>query len=100
MGYTSSDGSIHDSLERAQHAELTILLKVPLENPSPSGGGATFSMSVISEILKHREQIIDILTTKPNSLPKARKINGGTKKRKPAVMNNDPGYPDSMAPTK
>ena len=34
-------------------------------------------------LVQKSEQVIDILTTGPNSKPKARRINGGTKKRTP-----------------
>jgi hypothetical protein len=46
-------------------------------------------------ILANAEKIVDILTMKPSSLPKARKINGGRKQRKakteaPAAIPSTP----------
>lgn len=40
-------------------------------------------------ILKHKDEIMDILTTTESSRPAARKVNGGTKKRKPKTTATD-----------
>lgn len=67
VGFKSSDGKLHTTIEEAQRAELDILLESPLSTDS---------------ILRNKDKIIDILTMKSNSLPRARRVNGGTKKRK------------------
>lgn len=76
--YQSSDGTAHSSLEEAQRHELKNLLaeKIGWVIGSEDLDKAT------TAVIKNAEAIIDILTTTPNSKPKARKINGGTKKRK------------------
>lgn len=68
--YTDSEGKAHANLEEAQKAELRIII-----NKYPDAADS------IEVIMKEREKIIDILTMKPSSKPRARKINGGTKNR-------------------
>lgn len=76
--YQSSDGTAHSSLEEAQKFEIFNILK----------SGGKWADEVLDEvadaIMDNAEAIVDILTTTPSSKPKARKINGGTKKRKKA----------------
>lgn len=74
--YKSSDGSAHATLEKAQTHELMAMFL-------PQIGEETDREVVVSVIMANTDKIVDILTMKPNSLPKARKINGGTKKRTP-----------------
>lgn len=76
--YQSSDGTAHSSLEEAQRAELKTLLK---EEAGFEEGLAL--ADVVQAIISNAETIVDILTTTPTSKPKARKVNGGTKKRTP-----------------
>lgn len=66
--YTTSDGALHLTLEDAQKHELRQLLAI-----APETAGA---------ILEGKDRIMDILTMRDSALPRARKINGGTKKRK------------------
>lgn len=75
-GYTSSDGNFHATLEEAQARELSLIFGAAHEREWVVDVMAAF---IVGQKLK----FIDILTMKPNSLPKARKINGGTKKRTP-----------------
>lgn len=42
-----------------------------------------FGPEVSHQMVKYGAKIADILTTTPTSKPKARKVNGGTKTRKP-----------------
>lgn len=74
--YQSSDGTAHSSLEEAQKAEIINVFKTHEKWDSEH------VEEVADSIMDHAEAIIDILTTKPNSLTKARKVNGGTKRRK------------------
>lgn len=77
-GYQSSDGMIHGSLVEAQKAELVILFK---EN-DPATPDAPWDLNEIADwLVRHQQQAVDILTMKPSSKPRARKINGGTKAR-------------------
>ena len=61
------DGKAFASLRDAQKAALEALL------PDPEFG--------VEALLERRDAIVNILTTKETSLPRARKANGGTKKR-------------------
>jgi hypothetical protein len=79
-GYTSSDGKFHSTLEEAQAAEISKLMNT-LQGSNTMAIPAIEAMA--KDIVCHSAEFIDILTMKPNSLPKARKINGGTKKRQP-----------------
>jgi hypothetical protein len=74
--------SLFTSLEQAQEHELALLV------------GATAAPI----ILKEKERILNILTTTPNSKPKARKINGGRKPRSAKPVTNQPSEPQSTEP--
>lgn len=73
--YQSSDGTAHSTLEEAQRFEIKQIL---LSSNVSIADGDDLSWCII----KNAEAIVDILTTTPTSKPKARKVNGGTKKRK------------------
>jgi hypothetical protein len=62
------------TIEDAQKAELVELL-------SETAFNAEDTKLIAAVIVEDSEKIIDILTMKPSSRPKARKINGGRKKR-------------------
>ena len=49
------------------------------------GLGALKANEVAPWLIENKDEVIDILTTTSKSLPKARKIHGGTKNRKPVV---------------
>jgi hypothetical protein len=74
QSYKTSDGTILGSFDEAQAYELADELKDVFPN-------ADSRKEIIKCLIGHKERIVDILTMKPNSLPAARKINGGTKKR-------------------
>lgn len=84
--YKTSDGQVFGSIEDAQTHELAIAIA--------KSKGATVSFDSAKEIagliMENRESIVDVLTTTPNSKPKARAINGGTKKRVKKVAVSDP----------
>lgn len=69
------------TLEGAQKAELRIVFHTADKSNDTSTPWTV--EEIANEIYKHSAKVIDILTMKTNSLPKARKINGGTKKRTP-----------------
>lgn len=63
------------TIQDAQRAELRSVLKL-----EDTGANAP----IIESFINNLDLIVDILTMRPNSKPRARKINGGTKKRKTA----------------
>lgn len=79
--YQSSDGTAHSSLEEAQKAEIKALFK--REERANTSEWLEPSLEYIADLLvENAGQVVDILTTTPTSKPKARKVNGGTKRRK------------------
>lgn len=68
LAFTDSQGNTYGTLEAAQKAELKHLLDSEID---------------ADVIIKNKDKIIDILTTTPTSKPRARKINGATRARKP-----------------
>jgi hypothetical protein len=71
LAFKTTDASTFSELHEAQEHEIS-LLHADLA-------------TVASMILEYSDKIVDILTTTPTSKPKARKIHGGTKTRKPRV---------------
>jgi hypothetical protein len=83
--YQTSDSNVFPTLALAQEHELILLLK-PVGLTGANDGEATINR-VAKCILENAPQIVDILTTKSNSKPKARAANGGRKPRKnPALQ--------------
>lgn len=72
--YQTSDGKTHPTLDAAKTAELEIALLKP---------GQTCITA--ADIVAQAEKVVDILTTGPESRPRARRVNGGRKPRKPKV---------------
>ena len=72
--FKASDGRVYDSIEGAQVGEI-FAMDIP----------TTTSSDVARWIVANSCKIVDILTMKPSSRPKARKVNGGKKTRKAAV---------------
>ena len=88
--YKTSDGQVFGTIEQAQLHELqNALLNITIPPAFGSGSGVTITESVAREILKKKDIIIDVLTTTQNSKPKARSVNGGTKKRKLVITDAD-----------
>jgi hypothetical protein len=81
--YKSSDGTICGSLEEVQRRELALILTRP---GTMEGSPLAVCMEELtSQIIDKAAQVIDVLTTKESSLPKARAVNGGKKPRKKRV---------------
>lgn len=79
--YKTEDGSIFGTIEEAQKYELRCLVEghpVMQSVELPKDWGKT----IATIIMDNRDVVLDILTTTPTSKPAARKINGGSKKRK------------------
>lgn len=84
--YQTSDGSIHPTIEAAQQHELAEFLK-GTEAFDPD---SDFN-NIANKMVVQSEKLVDILTMKPSSRPKARKANGATRKPrtpKPAETNS------------
>jgi hypothetical protein len=73
------------TIEEAQKHELELLLDAADE-------------SAINQIINSKDKVVDILTTKAGSLPKARKVNGGRKVRSAKPVTNQPSEPDATQP--
>lgn len=79
------------TLEQAQEFELVgLIVSIHAKNDNELAG----------ELVKHADKVIDILSTKASSRPKARKANGGTKKRKAGVdVSKLPDFPSGCVQT-
>lgn len=76
--YKASDGKCYGTLQEAQVVEIcAILSELHLLNVEEQ-------QKVAEGLVDAKDAVIDILTTTDTSRPKARRINGGSKKRKPA----------------
>jgi hypothetical protein len=78
------------TMEEAQMEELTLLFDFASE--------PIVSTRILQSFIKNKERVVDILTTKAGSLPKARKVNGGTKKRAAKPVATPPVEPMSTQP--
>lgn len=70
--YKTADGQVFGSIETAQLHEVECLFR---KNPFTSAAEAA------GIIVRNKDILVDILTTTPNSKPKARSTHGGTKNR-------------------
>jgi len=73
--YKTSDGQVFGSIEEAQIHELLLVVNLDKDQAE--------------YVIQHKDKVVDILTTTPNSKPKARATNGGTKKRAKKVVTPD-----------
>ncbi len=74
------------SIEEAQKEELQELLKPEFKHDANSAG----FIEALLAIVKNKEAIVNILTLKASSHPKARKANGATRKaRNPVPQPKD-----------
>lgn len=80
QAYVTSDNQTFADLNAAIGHELGIVLNIDAE-------------AVIQALLTNRDKVIDLLTTTPSSKAKARRVNGGTKKRTPKPAGNAPELP-------
>ena len=75
--FVTEDGKSFTTLEDAQRHEIAGLLGLDVNEG--------IEKAVLDRIMEKLELLSDILTTTATSKPKARKVNGGTKKRKPSA---------------
>ena len=77
QSFQTSDGKIHSTISEAQRHEIVELIK-EIESPE-----LTAVDRIAEHLVNHQDRVVDILTTKATSKPKARAINGGRKVRTP-----------------
>lgn len=78
-----SDGKVFPTLRDAQINEMCILLAGSMPQGSPPD-------DISGVLVDSADEVIDILTTKESSKPKARSIHGGKKSRKPPAVEKSP----------
>ena len=83
QSFQTSDGTIHPTIEKAKERELLLLMNEAdgLAKNDPTNDG--IKDVLIEHLIINQERVVDILTTKASSKPKARAINGGRKVRTP-----------------
>lgn len=74
MIITTSNEKVFETLADAQQEELAVIL---CGGGEPSETLKTFCQKMV----QNADKIVDVLSTTPTSKPRARKVNGGTKKR-------------------
>ncbi len=80
--YKTSDGEKFEKLSDAQQHELELLF--PPDHTRQEAPGMYYDGKLIAAVLMQKADIVsDILSTTSKSKPRARAINGGTKKRTP-----------------
>ena len=79
--FTTSDNIIHATIEAARKHELAITLEGCMRD-------ADNCEAIAESIINNSEKVIDCLTMKATSHPRARKANGA--KRKPKTANENP----------
>jgi hypothetical protein len=87
--YKTSDDKVFGDIKHAQLHELELVIK---KHPTFKLNGATGELpeTVVAGILLDcKDVIMDILTTTANSKPKARVVNGGSKKRPSKTVITD-----------
>lgn len=79
IAFTDSTGAVHATLEAAQAAEVQALFVT-------ASFGVENAKAIAETMMALKDKLLDILTTTPESRPKARRVNGGTKKRNAAPV--------------
>ena len=74
QSFQTSDGKLHDSISAAQVHEMAALI-----DSTPVDKMAQF-------LVEQKDKVVDILTMTTRSKPRARAINGGTRKRTPRAV--------------
>jgi len=87
--YKTADGQVFGSVEDAQKHEISKLIE-KLRETSSDGKALHEStpFAIAAHIITNKDILIDILTTTPNSKPKARTTHGGTKNRKKTLVTD------------
>lgn len=95
--YTSSDGGFHPTLAEAQKAEIKIIMIEALQ-PEAGSDCALHCATFAAVVVDCQTRILDILTTKPSSRPRQRKVNGFVA-RKRSTKPAKPTTPSAEAST-
>lgn len=90
QAYKTQDGTTHPDLASAQRHELTALLGQRVPGAMPPQDEKEYAAMIVANAAK----VVDILSTTPTSKPRARRINGGTKKRKEKFVSDLPSFKD------
>lgn len=84
-GYRDSAGELHATVEEAQRAELIALLNTVDGTGLFVKDDADKAIALMAEdLVKHRDELLTILTLTPTSRPKARKSAGTSNPRRAA----------------
>ena len=75
QSFQTSNGQVFGTIEEAQRHELAVWIKA-------LGYSDDESVTLAASMQKDAAKLVDTLTTTATSKPKARRVNGGTKKRK------------------
>lgn len=80
--FVAGDGSEHTSLEAAQEQDLIVVLSDELALAAQKEPTISIVLPlIVNAVLKRRNNVMDILTTTPKSIVKARLLHGGKKVR-------------------
>lgn len=85
-GWTTTIGKHVTELKDAQIEELAGIIPRPTFEGITNGDVDKMFVGIARGIVDEALKVVDILTMSPNSKPRARKVNGGTKKRKASVQ--------------
>lgn len=78
--FKTEDGKTHATIEEAQRYEIASMLLEARPISVATSGDQQYS-DVAQWMVENSTKIVDVLTTKPTSKPRARSINGGRKLR-------------------
>ena len=87
--YKTADGQVFGAIEQAQIHELSVAFEKHPVLQATGLPSEPLSDVIAKMVLENKDLVIDVLTTTPNSKPKARAIHGGTKKRTPKTVITD-----------
>jgi hypothetical protein len=87
--YKTEDGKTFGTIEEAQLHEITELIqRLRQTNSDGTAKHESTPSAIAAHLIKNKDILIDVLTTTPNSKPKARSSHGGTKSRKKTVITD------------
>ena len=93
--YKTSDGKLVETIDAAKQHELALVMANIIQDDDGNSKECSkdlYCEALAKVLLDNKDAIMDILTTTKNSKPKARAINGGTKKRTAKIvpLNTNP----------
>ena len=84
--YKTADGQVFGTIEKAQIHEIKSLFSKSF--PDTERMDDIAREEIAHFLMDNKDILIDVLTTTPNSKPKARATHGGTKTRKKTVITD------------